>query len=138
MKFLPFDPDRHAVEILQRVKRLERAANESTRPQTIEIATFSVVGDMEVRTSGKYMVVIGGQVVQVKTSVTGAGTANTEFDILLNGTALGSGVVVDDAEADGQSDYLGDYRAPAGSTLQLDITAAGMHEGMVVQVVMKG
>lgn len=132
------DQDNAWRSLVRRLEKLERKTKTPERSKHEEIAYFSVVGDMEVRTSGKYPVRVGGQIVAVETTVTGAGTSDTEFDILLNGSALGSGVVIDDAETTGQSDYLGDYRAPAGSTLQLDITQAGMHPDMVVQVTMKG
>lgn len=98
--------------------------------ETIE---FSVVGDMEVRTSGKYTVLLGGHISTIFES-NDVGTGDTEFDILLNGSPIGSGVVIDDAVTS-QSDDFDEVAAP-GDKLQLDITAAGMHPEAVVQVVM--
>lgn len=117
------------------------AATPKPKPATVrqvtnEKAVFSVIGDMEVRTSGIYEVEVGG-LLEVKTKVTGTGTSDTEFDILLNGSPAGAGVVLPDTEGSGQVDILA-ARAVPGDELQLDITQAGMHPDMVVQVTMKG
>lgn len=137
MKLLPRDTDRLIADLASAVKQLQREVHREDRPLVEERSKFSVMGDMEVRTSGKDPVRTGGQLVSVITTVTGAGTGDTEFDILLDGASVGS-VTVPAAEASGQSDYLGNIRVPAGSSLQLDITQAGMHPDMVVTVVMKG
>ena len=124
--------------LARRLERLERKTKTPERSKNEETVTFSVVGDMEVRTSGAKKLRYGGQLVAVVTTVEGTGTSDTEFDILLDGNALGSGVVLPDTEGVEQEDYLGDYRAPAGSRVQLDITQAGMHPEMVVDVIFKG
>lgn len=104
-------------------------------PLRTEIVTFSVKDPMDVRTSGAYTVILGG-LIRTITSVDDAGTGDTEFDILLNGTPVGSGVTVPAAEDDGQEDDL-PGRAVPGDKLQFDITAAGGHPKLVVQVVME-
>lgn len=124
--------------LVRRLEKLERKTKTPERSKHEEVITFSVIGDMAVQTSGSKKLRYGGQLVAVITTVEGAGTGDTEFDILLNGSALGSGVTIDAAVTDEQEDYLGDYRGPAGARVQLDITQAGMHPEMVVDTVWKG
>lgn len=138
MKHLPRTQEKVLVDHRDRLRQQERKAGKDARLTTEEVVTFSVVGDMEVRTSGKKRLRHGGQLVAVITTVTGAGTSDTIFDILLDGAALGSGVTYDDANTADQIDYLGDFRGPAGASVQIDFTQAGMHEGMVVDVIFKG
>lgn len=120
-----------------RIEDQERSIRSPARTTAEEVATFSVVGDMEVTTSGIWKIETGGQIIDVSFEATDVGTGTTTFDILLDGVALGSGVSVA-AGTTSQSDYIGNYRAAPGSRLQWDITAAGMHEKAVVKVRMKG
>lgn len=136
MKYLPRTQETINHNHRDRLRNLERPTDQG-RPTTEEVATFSVVGDMQVTTSGLWRVTTGGQIVAVIFEATAVGAGTTSFDILLNGTALGAGVSVAAGTTE-QSDYLGNYRAARGDKLQCDITAAGMHEKVVVKVRMKG
>lgn len=104
-------------------------------PGEREIATFAVIGDMVVQTSGKHTVQSGGHLTVVS-EATGVGTGTTDFDILLNGTPAGAGVSLASSTTS-QTDELSELAVP-GDKLQLDITAPGMHPDLVVQVVMDG
>jgi hypothetical protein len=140
MIHLPRSQESIAQDHRDRLRRLERQKQTPTlRPErTTEIATFCVVGDMAVSTSPKYTVENGGSRILVRTSASAAGTADTEFDVWVNGSAVGSTVNYDVAEADPQTDDIGAGPVAPGDTLQIDLTAAGMHEGLVIQVVMRG
>lgn len=137
MKFLPFDQDRHNEDVVRRLRDIERAAGKNQRPITEEVVDFCVVGDMAVSTSSPTRVRTGGQIVAVNFDSDAAGTGSTEFDVFVDGSAVGSSVTVTSSTTK-DTYYIGDVRVPKGSQLQVDITAAGMHVGAVIQVVMKG
>lgn len=105
--------------------------------ETVEVAVFSVVGDMAVSTSGKYRVIKGGLIDVVNFDSNGGATSDTEFDVWLNGSPIGSTIVIDQADDD-DTIPVGSARAEPGDTLQIDLTAAGMHEQAVIEVVLKG
>lgn len=137
MKFLPFDQDRHNLEVARAIRQLQRATDKADRPTTEEIIDFCVVGDMEVATSNPCRVRTGGQIVAVNFDSDDVGTGDTEFDVWVAGAAVGSTVTVPDT-TEHDSYYIGDVRVPAGTWMQIDLTQAGMHPGAVIQVVMKG
>lgn len=122
--------------LVHRIEDLERKTNRPGRSKDEEVAVFSVVGDMTVSASGPYRARVGGQVVAVNFAAAAVGSGDTEFDVLVDGGSVGSVTVPDGSTI--QSDHLGNVRVSAGSTVQVEVTAAGMHEGAVIQVVMKG
>lgn len=140
MKFLPFDQDRHNVEILRRVKRVERATAKAERPQTEEIAPFSAGGSVSVTASGdepQWRVRTGGQIVNVSAHLKTAGSSSTVVTFYRNGVSIGTVTLA--ASATDALAYLGSYRAKNGDLISARITTAGTGaKGLSAFVVMKG
>lgn len=101
----------------------------------VEVARFSVVDEMTVMTSGPHTVEHPGHL-GYRFKANAAGLATTTFDVLLNGTPIGSTIAVL-ASTTRQSDRL-PARAERGDEIQLDIVSAGLHEQAVVEVVIDG
>lgn len=137
MKYLPVAQETINRNHRDRLRNLERSSDRGGRPQTEEIAVFSREGAIMVRTTGKWRIRNGGQIVAVWFESNGGATGTSSFDVFYDGAALGSGVSVLSSD-DSKSAYLGDFRAAAGHTLQIDVTAAGGHLDPSIFVVMKG
>jgi hypothetical protein len=140
VKFLPFDQDRHNVNILQRVKRLERATEQGERPQTYEISPASQYGAVAVTTladTPEWDVWTGGQLVAIILRLRTGGSSNTVATYFVIGSSIGT-VTLASTETR-QVAYLGDYRVKNGDGISVVITTAGTGaKGLSAFVRMKG
>lgn len=140
MKFLPFDQDRHNVNILQRVKRLERATSQGDRPQTYEISPASQYGAVAVTAltdTPEWDVWTGGQIVAVVLRLRTAGSSSTVATYYVNGSSIGTVTLASSATRG--VEYLGNVRCKAGDGLAVVVTTAGTGaKGLSAFVRMKG
>lgn len=120
-----------------RIRQLERKAGRDARPQTEERVIFSYIDPQQVQRSGVKRLRTGGQLVAVIWEADDVGDNDHIFDILADGAALGPGVTVPDTTIS-DTVYLGDFRVPAGTRVQLDTTQVGNHPGATVELIFKG
>ena len=99
-----------------------------------EIITYTPA-TLAVDTSPKYRVLRGGRLTIVTFEAVGAGTSDTVWRILLNGTAVSPSLTESAATVSVQHSMLGNQVA-ARSNIRIDVTSAGGHTLPTFQVVM--
>lgn len=143
MKHLPFDPDRHTIDLARRIKNLERAAGDNARPQTEEWAVFNwdapTVPASYAALSG-WPVRLGGQLVTVIMSAGTAGSGSSTFKVRVNGTQVGSTITFPASTTAPTAVYIGSsVRVAPGSLLHFEpVTVGSGLLGFTANVVLKG
>lgn len=103
----------------------------------MEVITFNVIDAMTVSTSPKGRVIRGGRLVMVTFEASAAGTGTTTYRVLIDGAAVTPTISHASSVVSAETSMNGN-QVGAGSNVRIDITAAGMHDEAVFQIVLAG
>lgn len=121
-----------------RLRNQERRNPGNERPQQEEIAQFSHDGAVTATISPPYRVRNGGQIIAVNIDAITAGSSASTFRVRHDGNIIGSTVTLPAGSLQ-TTGYIGDYRIPNRSRLQIEPVTVGSGLADVgAQIVMKG
>ena len=114
----------------------------TVRGSRLEVVTFVVVGTMEVGLTPRARVMRGGALTMLTFQATAAGTGTTTYRLVVNGVVFTSSIsatsstITKDTSVDDSVLVPVSPTVEAGQKMQIEITAAGLHEQAVFQALL--